>query len=26
VWVMLITGWLLGLLTDRVATPLAAWV
>ncbi len=25
VWVMLITGWLLGLLTDRVATPLAAW-
>lgn len=26
VWVMLITGWLLGLLTDRVAAPLAAWV
>jgi hypothetical protein len=25
VWVLLITGWLLGLLTDRVATPLAAW-
>ena len=23
VWVLLITGWLLGLLTDRVATPLA---
>jgi hypothetical protein len=25
VWVLLITGWLLGLLTDRVAVPLAAW-
>ncbi len=25
VWVLLITGWLLGLLTDRVAAPLAAW-
>ena len=25
VWVLLITGWLLGLLTDRVATPLAGW-
>ena len=24
VWVLLTTGWLLGLLTDRVATPLAA--
>ncbi len=24
VWVMLITGWLLGLLADRVATPLGA--
>jgi hypothetical protein len=23
VWVLLITGWLVGLLTDRVATPLA---
>ena len=24
IWVLLITGWLLGLLTDRVAAPLAA--
>lgn len=26
VWVLLTTGWLLGLLADRVAAPLAAWV
>ncbi len=25
VWVLLTTGWLLGLLSDRVATPLAGW-
>lgn len=25
IWVMLTTGWLLGLLADRVATPLAEW-
>ena len=25
VWVLLITGWLLGLLADRVAAPLGAW-
>ena len=25
VWVLLTTGWLLGLLTDRVAVPLGAW-
>jgi hypothetical protein len=25
VWVLLTTGWLLGLLTDRVAGPLAGW-
>ncbi len=25
VWVLLITGWLLGLLSDRVARPLGAW-
>ncbi len=25
VWVMLTTGWLLGLLADRVAAPLGAW-
>jgi hypothetical protein len=26
VWVLLITGWLLGLIADRVATPLGAWL
>ncbi len=26
VWALLITGWLLGLLADRVARPLGAWV
>ena len=26
VWVLLITGWLLGLLSDRVATPLGALI
>lgn len=26
VWVLLITGWLLGLVIDRVAVPLGAWV
>jgi hypothetical protein len=25
VWVLLITGWLLGLLADRVAAPLGGW-
>ena len=25
IWVMLTTGWLLGLLADRVATPLGQW-
>jgi hypothetical protein len=25
VWVLLTTGWLLGLLADRVATPLGGW-
>jgi hypothetical protein len=25
VWILLTTGWLLGLLADRVATPLAGW-
>ena len=25
VWVLLITGWLIGLLVDRVAVPLGAW-
>ncbi len=25
VWVLLTTGWLLGLLSDRVAAPLGAW-
>ena len=25
VWVLLTTGWLLGLLADRVATPLGSW-
>jgi hypothetical protein len=26
VWVLLTTGWLLGLLSDRVAVPLGAWL
>ena len=26
VWVLLTTGWLLGLLADRVAAPLGAWL
>ena len=26
VWVLLTTGWLLGLLADRVAVPLGAWL
>jgi len=26
VWVLLITGWLLGLVTDRVAVPLGGWL
>ncbi len=26
VWVLLTTGWLLGLLADRVASPLGGWV
>jgi len=26
VWVLLTTGWLMGLLADRVAVPLASWV
>jgi hypothetical protein len=26
VWVLLTTGWLLGLLTDRIAAPLGAWL
>jgi hypothetical protein len=26
VWGLLTTGWLLGLIADRVATPLAAWL
>ena len=26
VWVLLTTGWLLGLLADRVAAPLGGWL